>query len=94
MHNIELNNGKIVPIGSNRDFLEVIDINLSYELARYIEELLYNQEELDNYISDIEKKNDKLIEENNKLHETIMEYFDKDLWNDNYFDYLVKAGGN
>ncbi len=93
MRNIELNNGKIVTIGSNRDFLEVIDTNLSCELARYIERLLYNQEELDNYICDIEKKNDKLIEENNKLHETMMEYSDRKLWNDNYFDYLVKIGG-
>ena len=50
MENISLNNGQLVTIASNKDMLEIIEENLSYELAKYISEILWNQEEIDGYI--------------------------------------------
>ena len=44
MRNISLNNGQLVTIASNRDILEIIEENLSYELAEYISDILWNQE--------------------------------------------------
>ena len=51
MENISLNNGQLVTIASNKDMLEIIEENLSYELAKYISEILWNQEEIDGYIT-------------------------------------------
>ena len=34
MENISLNNGQLVTISSNKDMLEIIEENLSYELAK------------------------------------------------------------
>lgn len=95
MKNILLNNGQLVTIGSNRDLLEVIEENLSYELAKHIEDILWNQEELDEYITDIEKENSELTEEYGKLKNAIEEQWNRDLWNKEYFDYLVgmEVGG-
>ena len=50
-----LNNGQTVIVGSDRDVLEVIGENFSYELAEYIDQILWNQEALDKYMRDIEK---------------------------------------
>ena len=49
MENISLNNGQLVTIASNKDMFEIIEENLSYELAKYISEILWNQEEIDGY---------------------------------------------
>ena len=93
MKNISLNNGQLVTIASNKDMLEIIEENLSYELAKYISEILWNQEEIDGYITDLEKENDELKDKNSELEETMSEYYDPNLWNDNYFNYLCEIGG-
>lgn len=89
MQNILLNNGQNVIIGSNRDILEVIEEKLSYELAKYIEQILWNQEEIDKYIRDIEKSNSNLLDEKEKLENTIQEYSNKTLQDNEYFDFLI-----
>ncbi len=65
-----LNNGQTVIVGSDRDVLEVIGENFSYELAEYIDQILWNQEALDKYMRDIEKEKDI-------LKNTIREYLEK-----------------
>ena len=92
MRNISLNNGQLVTIASNRDILEIIEENLSYELAEYISDILWNQEEIDGYITDLEKENDELKDKNSELEETMSEYYNPNLWNDSYFNYLWENG--
>ena len=70
MRNMLLNNGQTVIVGSDRDVLEVIGENFSYELAEYIDQILWNQEALDKYMRDIEKEKDI-------LKNTIREYLEK-----------------
>ncbi len=77
-----LNNGQTVIVGSDRDVLEVIGENFSYELAEYIDQILWNQEALDKYMRDIEKEKDI-------LKNTIREYGIRELQNDEYFEYLL-----
>ena len=93
MRNISLNNEQLVTIASNRDILEIIEENLSYELAEYISDILWNQEEIDDYIADLEKENDELKDKNSELEETMSEYYNPNLWNDSYFNYLCENGG-
>lgn len=80
MKNIALNSGKTVIIGSKTDALEVIEENLSYELASFLREEIDSNElditVLENDLNFYEKSNDELetqnnflIEENEKLHE-------------------------
>lgn len=82
MRNMLLNNGQTVIVGSDRDVLEVIGENFSYELAEYIDQILWNQEALDKYMRDIEKEKDI-------LKNTIREYGIRELQNDEYFEYLL-----
>ena len=77
-----LNNGQTVIVGSDRDVLEVIGENFYYELAEYIDQILWNQEALDKYMRDIEKEKDI-------LKNTIREYGIRELQNDEYFEYLL-----
>lgn len=93
MTNILLNDGRIMSVGSKRDLLEVIEENLSYDLARHISDVLCNQEEMDEYIESIEEINSNLLEENDKLKNTLDEHGNRNLWNNDYFDYLVEIGG-
>lgn len=85
MKNILLNNGEIVTIFSNKDIYEVIGENFSYELAKHISEILWDQEIMDEYMTDIEK-------DNSKLKALVSEYHNHNLWNDRYFGYLCETG--
>lgn len=85
MKNIFLNNGEIVTIFSNKDIYEVIGEKFSYELAEHISEILWDQEIMDEYMTDIEK-------DNSQLKALVSEYHNHNLWNDSYFDYLCETG--
>lgn len=67
------------------DAAEVVAAKISYELAKYIKGILWDQNELDEYISDLEIQN-------MKLKNTMQEYENKDLWNEEYFKYLIEIG--
>lgn len=82
MQVISLNDGNNVVIGSMYDVIEIIETKLSYELAKYIKNILWDQNELDEYISDLEIQN-------MKLKNTMQEYENKDLRNEEYFKYLI-----
>lgn len=92
MTNILLNNGELITVSSNNDILEVIGENFSYELVECVSEILWNQEAIDKYITDIEKENNELRKEKSDLGKLISEYRYPSLWNDSYFDYLCEAG--
>lgn len=85
MQVISLNDGSNVVIGSMYDASEIIETKLSYELAKYIKGILWDQNELDEYISDLEIQN-------MKLKNTMQEYENKDLWNEEYLKYLIEIG--
>ena len=85
MQVISLNNGSNVVIGSMYDAAEIIETKLSYELAKYIKSILWEQNELDEYISDLEAQN-------MQLKNAMKEYENKDLWNEEYFKYLIDIG--
>ena len=85
MQVISLNDGSNVVIGSMYDAAEIIETKISYELAKYIKSILWEQNELDEYISDLEAQN-------MKLKNAMKEYENKDLWNEEYFKYLIDIG--
>lgn len=85
MRVISLNDGNNVVIGNIYDVAEIIEAKLSYELAEYIKRILWDQNELDEYISDLESQN-------TILKNTMKEYENKELWDEEYFKYLVEVG--
>ena len=84
MQVISLNDGSNIVIGSMYDAAEIIETKLSYELAKYIKGILWNQNELDEYISDLEAQN-------MKFKNTMQEYENKNLWDEEYYKYLIKV---
>lgn len=85
MQVISLNDESNVVIGSMYDALEIIETKISYELAEYIKRILCDQDELDKYISDLESQN-------MNCKNIIQEYENKNLWNEEYFKYLIDMG--
>ena len=85
MQVISLNDGSNVVIGSMYDAAEIIETEISYELANYIKSILWEQNELGEYISDLEAQN-------MQLKNAMKEYENKDLWNKEYFKYLIEIG--
>lgn len=87
MRNITLNNGKQVLISNNKDIVEVIADNLSYELSEMVsnrivdidKERLYQAElartDADGYLSDIESK-ESCLNEVLDIAEELSEYIE------------------
>lgn len=85
MHIVSLNNGQNIVLFSENDVLESIGENFSYEIAEYLRGILWNQDVMEEYITDIEK-------DNSQLKALVSEYHNHNLWNDSYFDYLCETG--
>ncbi|MGF0102035.1 hypothetical protein [Bariatricus sp. SGI.019] len=69
MQNILLNNGKIIPILSKDDALEVIEEYLGTELAAYFKDILYDMNAIDEEITSLENDKRNLEEENEELEQ-------------------------
>lgn len=67
MQNILLNNGKLIPILSKEDALEVIKENLSSDLASYLNHIITDMELDEQEIEQLEKDNMRLESENEQL---------------------------
>lgn len=67
MQNILLNNGKLIPILSKEDTLEVIKENLSSDLASYLSHIIADMELDEEEIEQLEKDNMRLESENEQL---------------------------
>lgn len=85
MEIILLNNGQPIIINSQKDMLEVVEENLSYELAKYISSILWNQDEIEKELEELEKQNSDLINECDMWKEKIEEYEKHKPYSDDYF---------